>query len=76
MAGKPKTIVREVSVYHKADEFIVERADGSMTIALTAKDVTNAIKSDDLKLAKKRSAMVVTRVTWHPVFVTTNEKGK
>jgi hypothetical protein len=75
--SKPTTIVRDVSVYlTDTGEFLVDRADGSMSIALTSADVLSAIKTDDAKIAKRKRAMVVTRVTWYPCFVSTPAGGK
>ena len=73
---KPETVVRDVSIFVSADgaELFVERTDGSITMALTAKDALAAVKQDDLRIAKRQKAIVITRVTWQPAFVTTDAR--
>jgi len=69
-------MIRHVSVYDSGDgEFHVERADGSMTIALSKEDALAAVKADDSKLAKRFHVIVITHLTWYPPVLVTEPES-
>lgn len=70
-AKAPKVLTRDVSVYLDRNEFVVERSDGTYTVALTSADVVKAVKADDAKLSKRGNVIVVTRLTWRDAYITT-----
>lgn len=70
---RPNVITRDVSVYLDGDEFVVERADGTYTVALTSNDVVKAVKTDDAKISKRAKVIVVTRLIWRDAFITTDK---
>lgn len=55
---------RSVEIFGHEGEFHVERADGSVTVALSPKEALRAIRKDDKQISRTQNISVITTITW------------